>query len=177
MPSNLVRQHVSTPPSRRTSEWDPFEYMRDLMQFSPFPDLPRRWLSDATLAFAPRFDVRDDGDCLVIEADVPGFKEADVDISLTGNRLCISGHREEERTNESKSYAMRERSFGSFTRNLTLPETIDADHIEARMHDGVLEVTVPKRAESKPKKIPLQAGNGNGSNGNQPHEQAQREGM
>jgi HSP20 family protein len=158
----VARHNQQTLPARRTSEWDPFEYLREFLQFSPFQDLPRRWLNtDMGLGFAPRFDVREDTDCFVIKADMPGLKQADIEISLTNNRLSISGHREEERTEESNSYAMRERSFGSFTRNFTLPESIDADRIEARMQDGVLEVKVPKRAESKPKKIPLQAGNGN----------------
>lgn len=150
--------------------------MRDLLQLSPFQDFPRRWLSgEAGLAFAPRFDIREDEECFVIQADMPGLKEADIDISLTGNRLCIRGQREEEQREESRSYAMRERSFGSFSRDFTLPQTIDAEHIEARMQDGVLEVQVPKRAESKPKKIPLVGHNGNGSSAEQPAKPAPRE--
>ena len=171
----VARHNQQTLPARRTGEWDPFEYLREFLQFSPFQDLPRRWLNaDMGLGFALRFDVREDTDCFVIKADMPGLKQADVEISLTNNRLCVTGHREDERTEESKSYAMRERTFGSFSRDFMLPESIDADRIEARMQDGVLEVKVPKRAESKPKRIPLQASNGN-TNGEGESKQAPRE--
>lgn len=173
----IVARDQQTLPARRTGEWDPFEYLREFLQFSPFQDMPRRWLNaDAGLAFAPRFDVREDTDCFVIKADIPGLKQADIEISLTNLRLCISGHREDERTEESKSYAMRERTFGSFSRDFMLPQSIDADGIEARMQDGVLEVTVPKRAESKPKKIPLQAGNGTTNGEEQPKQTPNEEG-
>ena len=69
---------------------------------------------------------------------------------------------------------MRERTFGSFSRDFVLPESIDADRIEARMQDGVLDIKVPKRAESKPKKIPLQASNGD-TNGQAEAKQAPKE--
>jgi HSP20 family protein len=72
----------------------------------------------------------------------------------------ISGQREEEKADESKSYYTRERSFGSFSRAFTLPDSIDSDHIEASMRDGVLQVTIPKSSESQPKKIPLAKGDG-----------------
>lgn len=175
MANIVARQNQQTLPARRSGEWDPFEYLQQFLQFTPFQDLPRRWLNaDMGLAFAPRFDVREDTDCFFIKADMPGLKQADVEISLTNQRLCVSGHREDERTEHSKSYSMRERTFGSFSRDFMLPESIDADRIEARMQDGVLEIKVPKRAESKPKKIPLQAGNGN-TNGEEPSQQAPRE--
>lgn len=167
--ANIAPRHNRpTSPARLTSDWDPFELMRDFLQFTPFR-------SDVGFAFAPRFDVREDDDCFVIKADMPGIKEPDVDISLTGNRLCISGQRQEERNEESKAYAMRERSFGSFSRDFTLPETTDPEHIEARMHDGVLEVKVPKRAESQPKKIHLSASNGNAPDGEREAKQAPKE--
>lgn len=174
----VARHQQQTSPTRRAGEWDPFEYLREFLHFSPFQDLPRRWLNaDMGLAFAPRFDVREDPDCFVIKADMPGLRQADIEISLTNNRLCVSGHREDERIEESKSYAMRERTFGSFSRDFVLPESIDADRIEARMQDGVLDIKVPKRAESKPKKIPLQASDGN-TNGEGESKQAPKdEGM
>jgi len=175
--ANIVpRENQPTSHARRTSEWDPFELMRDFLQFTPFQAFPRRWLSsDVGSAFAPRFDVREDRDSFVIKADMPGIKAPDVDISLTGNRLCISGQRQEERNEESRAYT-RERSFGSFSRDFTLPETTDPDHIDARMQDGVLEVKVPKRAESQPKKIPLSASNGDSSNGERASKRAPSEG-
>jgi HSP20 family protein len=167
--ANIVPRHNQPGPiARQFSEWDPFERMRDLMQFDLFQDLPRRWLMDQapSASYMPRFDVREEKECFTIKADMPGIKEADVDISITGNRLTISGKREEEKVDESKSYYTRERSYGSFSRAFTLPETIDADQIRAAMQDGVLEMTIPKRAESQPKKIALQTrGGGSASSG------------
>lgn len=164
MASLAPRQSPPAPVARRLGEWDPFERMRDLLAFDPLQDLSRLWFGEAASTFAPRFDAREDKDCFVIKADVPGIKQADVDISITGNRLTISGHRQEEKVDESKSYYTRERSFGSFSRAFTLPDSIDSDHIQASMRDGVLEVRIPKRAEAQPKKIPLEAENGGSAN-------------
>jgi HSP20 family protein len=167
--ANIVpRQNQTASLARPFSEWDPFERMRDLMQFDLFQDLPRRWFMDLTTnaMYTPRFDVREEKECFIIKADMPGIKEADVDISITGSRLSISGRREEEKVDETKSYYTRERSYGAFSRAFTLPESIDADQIRARMQDGVLEVTIPKRAESQPKKIQLQTRSNGSDDGN-----------
>jgi HSP20 family protein len=158
----------SAPVARRNGEWDLIERMRNLMQFDPFQDFFRPWLgAEAQVAYEPRFDVREDKDGFVITADMPGMGEGDIDISITGKRLLISGRREEEKEAESKAYFTRERSFGAFSRSFVLPETIDAERIEATLQDGVLELRVPKRPESQPKKIPLHAKNG-GSHAGEP---------
>lgn len=157
MANIVTRSPQATPITRRFAEWDPFERMRELMQWDPFQAFPRRWLTDeASATFAPRFDVREEKDRFTLRADVPGMREGDLDLSITGNRLTIGGQREEEKLEESDSYYCRERSFGSFSRSFTLPESIDADHIQATMQHGVLEVSIPKRAESQPKRIQLQ---------------------
>jgi len=160
--ANLVPSRTrSEPVARRNGEWDLFERMRNLVQFDPFQDFFRPWLSaEALVPYEPRFDVREDANGFVVTADMPGMREGDIDISITGNRLSISGRREEEKREESKAYSTRERSFGAFSRSFVLPETIDAERIEATLQDGVLELTVPKRPESQPKKIPLHAKNG-----------------
>jgi HSP20 family protein len=82
-------------------------------------------------------------------------KEEEVDVSLTGNRLTISGQREEEKREDSDRYHAYECSYGSFTRSFSLPEGTDPDNVKAEMKDGVLNVTVPKRPEVQPRRIPL----------------------
>jgi HSP20 family protein len=164
--SNITtRRNQPAPLARRFAEWDPFERMRELMQLDPFQDLPRRWLTDeATSLYSPRFDVREEKDGFVIQADLPGIKEEDVDVSITGNRLTVSGKREEEQVDESDSYYSRERTFGTFARSFTLPDNVDTDQIQANMQGGVLSLRIQKSAESQRKKIPLRA-SGNGGQG------------
>lgn len=155
--ANIVSNHDRPAPLARSfSEWDPFELMRDFFAFDPTRDIARRWFGEGP-SFMPRFDAREDADCYVIKADMPGIKQSDLDINVTGNRLVVSGQRQSEKTDESKAYYTRERSFGSFSRTFTLPESIDTDHINASMQDGVLEIRVPKNPEAQAKKIPVQA--------------------
>jgi HSP20 family protein len=97
--------------------------------------------------------VKETKDAYVFKADLPGIREEDLDISLTGNRLTVSGKREEEKREEDDRFYAYERSYGSFSRSFTLPEGIDVEHAQADLNDGVLTVSVPKKPEVKPKKI------------------------
>jgi HSP20 family protein len=98
-------------------------------------------------------EVKETKDSYIFKADLPGIKEDGLDISLTGNRLTISGQRREEKKDEGDRHYVYERSFGSFSRSFTLPEGIDADHVQAELKDGVLNVVVPKKPEVQPKRI------------------------
>jgi HSP20 family protein len=132
--------------------FDPFEVMRELMQWEPFGEL-RPMAGGA--AFVPTFDVKETKEAYLFTADLPGVKESDLEISLTGNRLTISGKREEEKKDEDERWFTYERSYGTFSRSFTLPEGVDPDHVAAELKDGVLRLTLPKRPELKPKKIEL----------------------
>lgn len=97
-----------------------------------------------------------DGD-LVIHADLPGISLEDVDITLEGNALTISGVR--KGATEDIDYYVQELPYGEFRRSLTVPEVTDPDSIKARFENGVLEVVLPSAvAEAKPKKIAIEAG-------------------
>jgi HSP20 family protein len=141
----------------RNRAWDPFEVMQDLMRWDPFHE--SRAFGGQMTAFAPTFDVKETGDSFVFKADLPGIKESDLDISLTGNRLTVSGQRQEEKKDESDTYYAYERSYGSFSRSFTLPEGIDAEHVQADLKDGVLNVVIPKKPEVQPRRIRLNASN------------------
>jgi len=119
-------------------------------------------LGEETGAFVPTFDVKETKDSFVFRADLPGVKDSDVDISLTGNRLTISGRRQEENKEEGEQFYAYERSYGSFSRSFTLPEGIDAEHVQADLKDGVLTVVLPKKPEVQPKRIALKGGGGDG---------------
>jgi HSP20 family protein len=131
---------------------DPFRMMRDWLRFDPFRSMlpsfarfEREW--------TPSFEIRENGEQISIKGDVPGLKDTDLDVSLTGNRLQISGKREAEKETKGDNVYLYERSYGEFSRMFTLPEDIDTDHIRSELKDGVLTIVVPKKAAAKPKKI------------------------
>src|SRR5919206_1775972 len=115
--ANLIRRQDagSIEPSRL---FDPFEVMRDFMRWDPFAEGGAR----APGAFVPAFDVKETNDAYVFTADLPGVKESDLELSLTGNRLTISGNREEEKKEQDERWYAYERSYGTFSRTFTLPE-------------------------------------------------------
>lgn len=155
--ANIIRRgnepRTMSRPSTGEWTWDPFRVMRDLMRWDPFAELEP--MSGRERAFAPRFDVKETNSAYVFKADLPGVKESDLDISLTGNQLRISGERSEEKVEESDRSYVSEVSYGSFSRVFTLPEGCDSEHAAADMKDGVLTLTLPKKPEVQPKKISI----------------------
>ena len=116
----------------------------------------------ANVAWIPSVDVREESDRFVVQADLPGVAEKDVDISLTGNQLTLSGKREAKQKKDDERYHSFERSFGSFTRSFTLPDSVDAENITANYDNGVLSIIVPVAERAKPRKIQVAAaGNDN----------------
>jgi HSP20 family protein len=140
-------------------EWDPFRAMREMMRWDPFremaPMFPRMI---AEREWMPAFEVRENKDGYVFKADLPGIKKEDLEVSLTGNRLTITGKRDQEKETKQDTYYAYERTYGSFTRAFTLPEGIDVDHLKSELKDGVLTLVVPKKPEAQPKKIPISTG-------------------
>jgi HSP20 family protein len=92
-----------------------------------------------------------------VRLDVPGVNPKEIDIQLNANVLTISGERSEEKEEKGKTYHFVERSFGSFSRSVSLPSPVKEDAIEARYKDGVLTVTLPKTEEAKSRKIAITA--------------------
>lgn len=106
------------------------------------------------------FDVRETDDAFIFKGDIPGMRAEDIDISLAGNQLRISGNRQHEEEHEQGQMHTYERSYGSFTRTFALPESAELDKIKCDLADGVLSVVVPKRAGTSPqrRKIPIGSG-------------------
>jgi len=99
-------------------------------------------------------DIREDGDSLVVEAELPGFKKEEVDITLENQTLTISAERKEEtRDQKQGEYLLNERRYSRFLRSFTLPPTVDEKSVQAKLEDGVLTVSLNKREETKPRKI------------------------
>jgi HSP20 family protein len=102
-------------------------------------------------------DMRETGEHLVVRADLPGLKPAEVEISVTGNLLTLRGEFRAEEEGEAGTVYFRERRFGRFERSLVLPPTVNADQAEAEFAEGVLTVTLPKTEGAKPKRVAIKA--------------------
>jgi len=107
--------------------------------------------------YFPEFDVKDNKEGILLKADLPGVKDADIEITLTGNRLMIGGKREAEKEEKGETYYTCERTFGSFTRSFTLPTDVDVTKIHAELKNGVLSVLLPHTPGTQPKKITVKA--------------------
>lgn len=150
------------------ARWDPFDEMLSMQR--EFDRLLRRFgagggvgLEDplSAVAWMPRIDVKTEGDDMVVYAELPGIDRDDIDVSVTGDTLTIRGERKSEQEQEDQGWLIRERSYGTFERSLTLPEGVDADAIQADYSDGVLELHIPKAAEAlKPKTHRVALGTG-----------------
>lgn len=140
--------------SRPGRQWDPFELIRGMLGWDPFEE-SRRTLGGREVEFAPCFEVKETKDSYLFKADLPGVREEDLDISITGNRLTISGKREEEKKEEGDRYYALERSYGSFGRSFSLPEGVELDSARADLKNGELTIFLAKKPEIQARKIPL----------------------
>ena len=105
--------------------------------------------------WSPTVDVSEDKDNMIIKAEMPGMKKEDVKISIQDNVLTLKGEKKQEKEEKDKNYHRVERSYGSFCRSFQLPTSVKTDKIKANYRDGVLNITLPKTEEVKPKQIPI----------------------
>ena len=104
----------------------------------------------------PPVDIEETEDAYTIHVDVPGMDPQDIDVTFENGILSVEGQRKSERTVGENRTRRVERSFGTFVRRFSLPDAADADGIEAKINKGVLNLTIQKRSESKPRKIEVQ---------------------
>jgi len=146
-------------PSRGVTPWSPFRELEEMERH--FDDIFGRPIWPAVLrrfpleqaAWAPAIDVFEKGDKFVVKAELPGTQEDDIDISVVGDTLTIKGEKKTETEVKEDDYYRCERSYGSFFRSIALPSTVDASKIAAEYEGGVLEISLPKKPEVKPKKV------------------------
>lgn len=110
--------------------------------------------------WSPQVDIFENKDQIVLEAELPGMKPEDVDISIENNVLTLHGERKFEKKDEGDNFHRVERSYGSFTRSFTLPPTVSSENANAEFENGVLRLTLAKREEAKPRRIEVKAGGG-----------------
>lgn len=109
--------------------------------------------SVVTSQWVPRVDVKEEGDRFVLYADLPGIDPDDIEVSMEKGLLTIKGERRSESSEETERYSRVERRYGSFHRRFALPDSADPEGIQAHGRNGVLEITIPKRPETAPRRI------------------------
>jgi HSP20 family protein len=138
--------------------WDPF---RDIVTLR---EKMNRLFEDAVTArgeekemisstWTPSVDIYETENEIVLTAEVPGIDEKDIDIKIENNTLSLQGERKFEKETKEENYHRIERSYGSFFRSFTIPHNVDQDKIEAEHESGVLRILMPKKPETKPKKV------------------------
>ncbi|HTW94148.1 MAG TPA: Hsp20/alpha crystallin family protein, partial [Tepidisphaeraceae bacterium] len=101
-------------------------------------------------------DVREDGDHIYVEAELPGYRKEDVDVTLENQTLTITAERkehEEKGDKEKGGWLLRERHYNRFVRSFTLPPTVNEQSVQAKLDNGILKITLNKREETKPRKV------------------------
>lgn len=122
--------------------------------------MPRDGNGSTNEAGSAALNVYEDGDNLVIEALMPGIRPDNVDITVEGGTLTIRGTTEQDDERTDRNYLIREHRRMSFVRSMRLPDTVDAERIQASFENGVLRLTVPRAEQAKPRRISV---NGNGT--------------
>ncbi|MBP8911320.1 MAG: Hsp20/alpha crystallin family protein [Phycisphaerae bacterium] len=116
-------------------------------------DMPFSWLGERAW---PAIDVAEKDDAILVRAEVPGCKPEDIDVSVCGNTLTLSGEKKESHEANGEGYYHMESTWGSFRREVSLPAEVDSNKIQAVVKDGVLSVTLPKAEKSKAVKVKVQ---------------------
>jgi len=137
--------------------------MRSLVKYSPlsadvlgdFDRIFDSFFTDSTLrrASSPKVDIRETEDSYVLEAELPGMNEKDIEVQVDDSLLTISSKNEDEKEEKRDGYILKERRRNSFTRSFVLPKDVDKDSIDAQFDNGLLSLTLGKTPEAKPKMI------------------------
>jgi HSP20 family protein len=143
--------------------WDPFREVVSLQSRlnSLFQDYSRVQSDGETLtaaSFAPPVDIYEDDQKLVLKLEVPGVKEDDLDIQVEGRTLTVRGERKFSSEEKQENFHRVEHRYGTFARSFTLPNSVDAENVKATYNAGLLELSLAKKAEAKPRQIKIGAG-------------------
>ena len=151
-------------------KWEPFRTLREWDPFGEISSLHREmdWLFShylgrvgseeeglAPRAWAPAVDIYETDEKMVIKVELPGLKKEDIDIEVRDSTLTLKGERKFEKEIKRENYHRVERAYGSFQRSFTLPSTVKQEAIEASFKEGILEISLPKAEEVKPKKLAI----------------------
>lgn len=143
---------------RDLMQWDPYREMTPIPRWDPFRELARMMPLGRLMEWSPSFDITESKDAYTFKIDVPGVKQEDLEISVAGNRLQISGKREAAEETKTETVYVYERQHGSFMRSFTLPDGADFNQARSELKDGVLTLVIPKAASAQAKKIAISSG-------------------
>jgi HSP20 family protein len=141
--------------------WDPFRDLESIQNEMNrmFDSSLVKWGDrDTSLlegAWSPAVDIYDSKDTVMVKADIPGMSKDDIDVSVHNDILTIKGEKNHEKEIKEKDFVRTERFYGSFQRAIRLPAGIDAAKVGANYKNGVLEIILPKKEESKPKQLKI----------------------
>jgi HSP20 family protein len=147
-------------PFGTVDRWEPFRNLVDIQGevnrlFDTFTGRPVTGSSAPVRPWMPSLDMHETKDDLVLRVELPGVREKDVAVSITGDLLTIKGERRWEDESNGQKFLHVERAYGQFERLVQLPMAVQADKVRAAYRDGVLEVTLPKAEELKPREIKI----------------------
>jgi HSP20 family protein len=150
----------------RWERWDPFAELNSLQgqmdrlfrDTFNFNDTFQFDGSSNGGVFVPPADVYETPESIQLRLEIPGVDEKDLNITMENGVLTVRGVRKLEEGEKEQNFLRMERPYGAFSRSFTLPQTVDADHIRAKYVSGVLLIELTKRAEAKPKQIPISRG-------------------
>lgn len=143
-------------------KWDPFRdiiTLRERMDRMFEDSLSRfRMPEEATMPtfWSPSVDIYETDENIVLKAELPGVDKKEVSVEVKDNTLVLKGERKREKEVKEENYHRVERSFGTFMRSFSLPVSVKQDQVKAKFKDGVLEVTLPKAEEAKPKQVKVE---------------------
>jgi len=142
--------------------WDPYRDVRSLADRVNriFGAVGTQRDEESLGNWMPPVDIAEDKDKIVLTAELPGFKEDQIEVQMEGGVLTLRGERRFEEEKEGRNYHRVERSYGQFTRSFTLPNNVDKEKVQATFRDGLLQIELPKREEAKPRQIKISSGNG-----------------
>lgn len=135
-------------------KYSPFTDFESFPGLKAFEDtMSRLFAEPSARPWVPPVDISENENELVVKADVPDVKFEDIHVNLENDTLTLKGVRKFEKASDKGGYHRIERSYGSFERSFTVPNTVDAEHVKADYKNGVLTVTLPKKETAKPRKI------------------------
>lgn len=145
----------------REAWWDPFrdlEAIQNEMNKMINSSLVRWGDREVGLlegAWSPAIDIYDSKDNVMVKADIPGMKKDEIEVSVHGDTLIIKGEKKQEKEVKERDYVRTERFYGFFNRAMSLPAAVDASKVNATYKNGVLELVLPKKEESKSKQLKI----------------------
>jgi len=141
--------------------WNPFAEMTDLQRevdtvFGDFFGRTPFRMAATEAMWSPVVDIHEAKDSILLQVELPGVKQEDIQVSIEDDTLTLKGERKRETEAKEDQYHRVERSYGRFERNILLPSVVDSGRVKATYRDGVLEIQLPKKEEAKPKEIKVE---------------------